>query len=134
MILIDTQETMTTTQLVLITSIPLAMCGAFVVFTIWMIRGKEIRCWWRRRKLTIPKEENGVRTISGPTWNVKWIKVSEMKEKRPDEVSTTVLGRDLPEVIAVLKARYGDEFEEINIRSADKHSYSEVLVGLPEVK
>jgi hypothetical protein len=43
-----------------------------------------------------------------------------------------VLGNTLGEVMRVLKAKYGDEFTEQNVRSADKRSYSNVIVGIPE--
>ena len=73
-----------------------------------------------------------MKTISGPTWDVKWVKVSELTEKRPDEQRSTVLGNTLPEVMQVLKARYGDEFDERNVRGTEKRDYSNVIVGIPE--
>lgn len=104
----------------------------FFALMMWLSFGKQIRRWWRRRKLNIPDEENNVKTISGPTWDVSWVRVSEDKEKHPDEQRSTVLGHSLPEVMQVLKAKYGDEFDEQNVRSADKRSYSNVIVGIPE--
>jgi hypothetical protein len=124
----DTQNTISNSTF---TWTMLAIYIPFIAFMVWVPFGKRIRRWWRRRKLSIPNEENGVKTISGPTWEVTWVKVSEAPEKRPDEVRTTVLGHSLPEVMQVLKARYGDEFDEQNVRSADKRSYTNVLVGIP---
>jgi hypothetical protein len=110
----------------------LAIYIPFIAFMVWVPFGKHIRRWWRRRKLIIPNEENGVKTISGPTWDITWVKVSEAIEKRPEEQRSTVLGNTLAEVMLVLKARYGDEFSEQNVRSASKQSYSNVIVGIPE--
>lgn len=94
--------------------------------------GRYIRRWWRRRKLNIPDEENDVKTITGPTWDVKWVKVSELGKKYPDEQRSTVIGSTLPEVMQVLKAKYGDEFDEKNVRSTDFRSYMVVIAGIPE--
>ena len=127
--MIDTQDTMSNFGFSLMMS---ALYLPLLALMVWSAFGKQIRRWWRRRKLNIPNEENGVKTISGPTWDVTWVKVSEAKEKHPDEQRSTVLGHSLPEVIQVLKARYGDEFNEQNVRSADKRSYSTVIVGIPE--
>ena len=44
-------------------------------------------------------------------------------EKHLAEQSSRVLGNDLPQVVQVLKARYGEEFAEKNIRRASKQSY-----------
>jgi hypothetical protein len=101
-----------------------------IAFMVWLYFGKYIRRWWRRRKLTIPSEEENVRTITGPLWDIRWVKVSEAIEKRPDTQESTVLGNTLPEVSEVLKAKFGDEFDEKNIRSASKQSYTNVLVGI----
>jgi hypothetical protein len=103
----------------------------FVVFLAWMLGGKQLRRWGRRRKLNIPESEENVRTINGPLWEVVWIKVSEIGEKYPEEQRSTVLGNDLPQVVQVLKAKFGDEFEEKNIRRASKQSYFDVIVGIP---
>lgn len=70
-------------------------------------------------------------TINGPLWEVGWIKVSEVGEKYPQEQRSTVLGNDLPQVVQVLKAKFGDEFEEKNIRRASIQSYFDVIVGIP---
>jgi len=43
-----------------------------------------------------------------------------------------VIGHSLVEVMQVLKAKYGDEFDEKNVRSADFRSYSVVIAGIPE--
>jgi hypothetical protein len=104
----------------------------YLAFMVWITHGKQIRRWWRRRKLDIPNKERDVKTISGPTWDITWVKVSEANEKRPDEERSTVLGHSLREVMLVLKAKYGDEFDEQNVRSADKRSYTNVIVGIPE--
>ena len=127
--MIDAQDTITTPQIVLP---QVAIYSVFIAAMVWLYRGKNIRRWWRRRKLNTPNEETNVKTISGPTWVVVWVKVSEAPEKRPDEQRSTVLGNTLPEVIAVLKAKFGDEFDERNVRSADKRDYIEVIVGIPE--
>ena len=131
MILLDTQDTVTSYQF---TIIMCAVYGAAIVFMVLMFGGgKKLRRWWRRRKLHIPSEaEANVKTITGPTWEVKWIKTSEANEKRPDEQRSTVLGNSLSEVIAVLKAKYGDEFAEQNVRGTEKRDYSNVIVGIPE--
>ncbi len=71
--------------------------------TVWAFAGKQLRRWWRRKKLHIPEEEN-VRTISGPLWCINWIRVSESTEKHPENQNSTVLGNDLPEALQVLKA------------------------------
>lgn len=105
----------------------------YIALMVWITFGKQIRRWWRRRKLNIPEKEKDVKTISGPTWDITWVKVSEAKETRPDEQRSTVLGHSLPEVMRVLKSKYGDEFDEQNVRSADKRSYSNVIAGIPEV-
>ena len=63
-----------------------------------------------------------MRTITGPLWDIAWIKVSEIAEKRPEDQRSTVLGNTLPEAMQVLKAKYGDEFDEKNVRSASKQS------------
>jgi hypothetical protein len=103
-----------------------------IAIMLWLPFGKHIRRWWRRRRLSIPNEENGVKTITGPTWEVTWVKVSEATEKRPEDQRSTVLGNTLAEVMQVLKTKFGDEFDEKNVRSADKRSYSNVIVGIPE--
>jgi hypothetical protein len=103
----------------------------FVVCLAWMLGGKQLRRWWRRRKLNIPEREENVRTINGPLREVGWIKVSEVGEKYPEEQRSTVLGNDLPQVVRVLKAKFGDDFEEKNFRRASKQSYSDVIVGIP---
>lgn len=111
------------------------MIGVYVplvVFMVWTLVGKQLRRWWRRRRLNIPDQEENVRTISGPLWDISWIKVSEAKEKHPEDQRSTVLGHNLPEAMQVLKAKYGDEFDEKNVRSADKRSYTNVIVGIPE--
>jgi hypothetical protein len=126
---IDTQDTMTGSQFALDT---FTIVLPAVAFLVWIYSGRELRRWWRRRNLNIPNEEENVRTITGPLWEVTWIKVSEITEKRPDDQRSTVLGNTLPEVMQVLKAKYGDEFDEKNVRSADKRSYSNVIVGIPD--
>jgi hypothetical protein len=98
---------------------------------LWGLGGKQVRRWWRRRKLNIPAKEDNVRTISGPLWDISWIKVSEATEKYPENQNSTVLGHDLPEAIQVLKAKYGDEFDERNVRRASKQDYFNVIVGIP---
>jgi hypothetical protein len=102
-----------------------------IVLMVWMFGGKQLRRWWRRRKLNIPEKEENVTTINGPLWEVGWIKVSEVGEKYPQEQRSTVLGNDLPQVVQVLKAKFGDEFEEKNIRRASIQSYFDVIVGIP---
>jgi hypothetical protein len=99
---------------------------------LWPVGGKQLRRWWRRRKLNITEQGENVRTISGPLWDISWIKVSEIAEKYPGAQNSTVIGQDLPEAIQVLKARYGDEFDERNVRRATKQSYTDVIVGIPE--
>jgi hypothetical protein len=126
---IDTQGTISNSAFSFLMS---ALYLPLFALMVWLYFGKQIRRWWRRRKLNIPNEEKDVKTISGPTWDVTWVKVSEAKEKHPDEQRSTVLGHGLREVIQVLKAKYGDEFDEQNVRSADKRSYSNVIVGIPE--
>jgi hypothetical protein len=128
---IGTQDTVSTTSATII------MCTVYASFALFIVLmfggGKRLRRWWRQRKLNIPSEaEANVKTISGPTWDVKWVKVSELTEKRPDEQRSTVLGNTLPEVMQVLKARYGDEFDERNVRGTEKRDYSNVIVGIPE--
>jgi hypothetical protein len=108
------------------------ICGAFVASMVWITKGREIRRWWRRRKLNIPSEENDVKTISGPLWDISWVRVSEATEKHPDTQDSTVLGHDLPEAMQVLKTKFGDEFDEKNVRRASKQSYTNVIVGIPE--
>ena len=132
LLLLDTQEIMSDSKFALIMLAIYVPIFAVMAFLGWLAFGKHIRCWWRRRKLKIPSEENGVKTISGPTWEITWVKTSEAKENRPDEVRSVVMGNTLPEVFAVLRARYGDEFDEQNVRSTSKQSYSNILVGLPE--
>lgn len=127
--MIDTQNTMSTSAFTLIMS---AVYLPLFAFMLWIVRGKQIRRWWRRRKLNIPDEENEVKTVTGPTWDIKWVKVSEAKEKHPDEQRSTVMGHSLREVMQVLRAKYGDEFDEKNVRSADFRSYSIVIAGIPE--
>ena len=129
--MIDTQTqeaTITATQIMLW---QVSLYVIFFAVIIWSLRGKEIRRWFRRHKLSIPKEKD-VRTINGPTWDVTWVKVSEAPEKHPDVQRTTVLGNTLPEVIETLKAKFGDEFDEKNLRSTTKQTYSDVLVGIPD--
>jgi hypothetical protein len=123
------QETMTNSEY---TAIIIVVYVPLIVFMGWVYGGKQLRCWWWRRKLNIPDEEGNVRTISGPLWDISWIKVSEAKEKHPEDQRSTVLGHNLPEALQVLKAKYGDEFDEKNVRSADKRSYTNVIVGIPE--
>jgi hypothetical protein len=82
--------------------------------------------------MNIPEREDKVRTITGPLWEVGWVKVSENGEKHPEEQRSTVLGNDLPEVLQVLRAKFGDEFQEKNIRRASKQNYFDVIVGIPE--
>ncbi len=127
--IIDTQQGMPNSQFVAI--LTAAYLPLFALMG-WMLCGKQLRRWWRRRSLNIPKEEENVRTITGPLWDISWVKVSEATEKRPEEVSSTVLGNDLPEAIQVLKAKFGDEFNERNVRRASKQSYTNVIVGIPE--
>jgi hypothetical protein len=128
---IDTQDTITATSVTVIMG---TIYACVIVFMVLMFGGgKALRRWWRRRKLHIPNEaEASVKTISGPTWDIRWVKTSEAKEKRPDEQRSTVLGCNLSEVFAVLKARYGDEFDEKNVRGTEKRDYSNVIVGIPE--
>jgi hypothetical protein len=103
-----------------------------LVLMLWALGGKRLRRWWRRRKLNITDKGENLRTISGPLWDISWIKVSEATEKYPEAQDSTVLGHDLPEAIQVLKAKYGDEFDEKNVRRATKQSYTNVIVGIPE--
>jgi len=126
---IDTQSTEVATTT--ITVFMGVFYAAVIAFLMWLLLGKRIRRWWRRRKLNIPGEDD-VRTISGPTWSVKWVKVSQIKEKRPDEENTTVLGETQRDVFEALKAKYGDEFDERNIISTEKRPYLTVLVGIPD--
>jgi hypothetical protein len=125
---IDTQGAMPNSEFAAIMT---AVYLPLIVFMVWAFGGKQLRRWWRRRKLNIPDEEENVRTISGPLWEVGWIKVSEVGERYPEEQRSTVLGNDLPQVVGVLKAKFGDEFEEKNIRRASKQSYFDVIVGIP---
>lgn len=104
---------------------------SFVFFLAWMLGGKQLRRWWRRRKLNIPEREENVRTINRPLREVGWIKVSEVGEKYPEEQRSMVLGNDPPQVVRVLKAKCGDEFEEKNIQRASRQSYFDVIVGIP---
>jgi len=131
---IDKQDVMTSAQFWTLSGSMWAICGFFIAFAFWIVKGKDVHRWWRRRKLNIPSEaEANMKTISGPTWEVKWIRTSEAKESRPDEQRTTVLGHTLAEVLATLRARYGDEFNESNIRGTEKRSlYGDVLVGIPD--
>jgi len=69
---IDTENTISTSTFTLIMS---AVYLPLFAFMLWIVRGKQIRRWWRRRKLNIPNEEKDVKTITGPTWDVKWVKV-----------------------------------------------------------
>lgn len=131
LLLIDTQNTITTSEIVLF---QLVFYVPLIALMVWIMGGKHIRRWWRRRRLNIPDEETDVKTISGPTWEITWVKVSERPERHPDDMRTTVLGNTLPEVFAVLRAKYGDEFDEKNVRSTSKQSYTNVLVGIPETK
>jgi hypothetical protein len=126
---IDTQNTMSNSAFTLLLS---AVYVPLIVYMVWGTFGKQLRRWWRRRKLNIPDEEKNVRTIIGPLWEVGWVKVSETGEKYPEEQRSTVLGNDLPQVVQVLKAKFGDEFEEKNVRRASKQSYTNVIVGIPE--
>jgi len=122
------------TVTIAVVSINGAMFVLFIVAMILIIKHKEIRRWWRKRKLklNVPGEDD-VRTITGPTWRIEWTKVSQIGEKYPDRMSTTVLGNTLPEVFQVLKAKFGDEFEEANVRGTSFGSeYSTVLVGIPD--
>jgi hypothetical protein len=45
-----------------------------VALMLWGLGGKQLRRWWRRRKLNIPDKGENVRTISGPLWDISWIK------------------------------------------------------------
>jgi hypothetical protein len=109
-----------------------AVYAPVVVFMVWVFSGKQLRRWWLRRKLNIPNEEEHVRTISGPLWDIIWVKVSEATEKHPQNQNSTVMGHDLPEAMQVLKAKYGDEFDEKNVRHASKQDFFNVIVGIPE--
>ena len=40
------------------------------------------------------------------------------------------MGHNLPEAMQVLKAKYGDEFNEKNMRRASKQSYTKEIVGI----
>jgi hypothetical protein len=110
----------------------LAIYLPLILLMLWLAFGKQIRRWWRKRKLNIPNEEENVRTISGPLWEVSWIKVSEAAEKHPERQDSTVLAHELAEAMLVLKAKYGDEFDEKNVHRANKQSYSNVIVGIPD--
>jgi hypothetical protein len=125
---IDTQDAISNSKLAAILTATYLPLFAFMG---WMLWGKQIRRWWRRRNLNIPDEEKNVRTISGPLWDISWIKVSEASEKHPNTQDSTVLGHDLPEAMQVLRAKYGDEFDERNVRRASKQSYTNVIVGIP---
>jgi hypothetical protein len=90
---IDTPAAMPNSEFAAIMS---AVYVPLIVFMVWVFSGKQLRRWWRRRKLNIPAREENVRTINGPLWEVGWIKASEVGEKYPEEQRSTVLGDDLP--------------------------------------
>ena len=53
-----------------------AVYGPVIVSIVWFYSRKQLRRWWVRRKLNIPDEEENVRTIGGPLWDISWIRVS----------------------------------------------------------
>jgi hypothetical protein len=54
----------------------LIMAGIYGSVMLWVLQGKQLRRWWRRRNLNIPDEEGNVRTIIGPLREITWVKVS----------------------------------------------------------
>ena len=76
--MIDAQDVMPNSEFALIMS---AIYVPTIVLMVWVFGGKQLRHWWRRRKLHIPKREENLRTINGPLWEVGWIKVSDVGGK-----------------------------------------------------
>jgi len=67
---IDTQSGIPNSEFAAIMT---AISAPLIALMVWAFAGKQLRRWWRRKKLHIPNEEENVRTISGPLWDINFV-------------------------------------------------------------